>query len=102
MGGTLRLGKLGDVATIDPHSWGPSNGFSIFAAFDRLINYDDKLTPQPELAESWERSSDGLQLTVNLRKNVQFHNGKEMTSDDVVYTSSARWTRSCRPAWCPS
>src|SRR5688572_14035969 len=33
-GGTLRVGVIGDVATLDGHSWGPKNGFSIFMIYD--------------------------------------------------------------------
>jgi peptide/nickel transport system substrate-binding protein len=84
-GGTLRVGAIGDVANLDGHSWGPKNGFSIFMIFDTLTNYDEKLQPTPQLAESWDRTADAKQLTLTLRKGVQFHTGREMTSDDVVY-----------------
>ena len=69
-GGNLRVGAVGDVANVDPQSWGPRNGFSIFIAYDTLTTYDLDLKPQPQLAESWQQSGDGKQLTVNLRKGV--------------------------------
>ena len=84
-GGTLRIGAVGDVANLDGHSWGPKNGFSIFMIFDTLTNYDANLKPQPMLAESWDFSSDFKQLKLQLRKNVQFHTGREMTGADIVY-----------------
>ena len=84
-GGVLRVGNVGDVANIDGHSWGPNSGFSIFMIFDSLTTYDQNLKPQPELAESWDISSDARQITLNLRKGVQFHSGRELTSEDVVY-----------------
>ena len=83
---SLRVGAVGDVANIDPQSWGPRNGFSIFMAYDTLTTYDLDLKPQPQLAESWEQSSDGKQLTLHLRKGVQFHSGRELTSDDVAFS----------------
>src|SRR4051812_12433885 len=85
-GGNLRVGAVGDVANIDPQSWGPRTGFSIFMAYDTLTTYDLDLKPQPQLAESWEQSSDGKQLTLHLRKGVQFHSGRELTSDDVAFS----------------
>jgi peptide/nickel transport system substrate-binding protein len=44
------------------------------------------MQPQPILAESWELSSDVKQIKLNLRKGVQFHDGRELTSDDVNYS----------------
>jgi peptide/nickel transport system substrate-binding protein len=85
-GGTLRVGAVGDVAAIDAQSWGPRNGFSVFMAYDTLTTYDLDLKPQPQLAESWEQSGDGKQLTLHLRKGVQFHSGREMTGEDVVFS----------------
>src|SRR5438128_283605 len=42
------------------------------------------------LAESHTVSKDGLTYTFKLRQGIKFHNGKEMTSEDVV-PSLARW-----------
>jgi peptide/nickel transport system substrate-binding protein len=53
--------------------------------FDQLSFYNDKLEPQPMLAESWDISPDFKQVKLNLRKSVQFHSGREFTGDDVKY-----------------
>ena len=51
-------------------------------------NYLTEITPDnvvgPELAESWEASDDATTWVLNLRKGVEFHDGKSFTSEDVV------------------
>jgi peptide/nickel transport system substrate-binding protein len=84
-GGTLRLGMVGDVSTLDGHNTTPNQFDTTWSVFDRLITYDAKLQPQPELAESWDLSTDLTQIKLNLRKGVQWHSGREFTSDDVEY-----------------
>jgi peptide/nickel transport system substrate-binding protein len=84
-GGTLRLGMVGDVSTLDGHNTTPNQFDTTWSVFDRLITYDARLQPQPELAESWDLSTDLTQIKLNLRKGVQWHSGREFTSDDVKY-----------------
>ena len=82
-GGTLRVGQVGDIARIDGHLVNAID--TAWIAFDRLTAYDEKLQPQPMLAESWDVSSDFKQIKLNLRKGVQFHTGRELTSEDVKF-----------------
>ena len=58
--------------------------------FEPLFAMDENYEPQPVLAESYEVSEDGLEYTIKLREGVKFHNGNEMTADDVV-ASMNRW-----------
>jgi len=85
-GGTLRFGLSGDLTTLDPHVIIPGGFDTLWQVYDRLTAYDDKLQPQPMLAESWDISTDGKQTKLNLRKGVQFHSGRELTSEDVKFT----------------
>ncbi len=41
---------------------------------------------EPELAESWEFSDDGLALTYTLRENLKWSDGEPLTADDVIFT----------------
>ena len=53
---------------------------------NQLVVIDEKGVAAPELAESWEAGLDAKQWAFNLRKGVEFHNGKTMDADDVIYT----------------
>jgi peptide/nickel transport system substrate-binding protein len=52
--------------------------------WETLTELDDSLTPQPQLAEAWEVSSDGTQWTFRLRKDVRFHNGERLSAGLVA------------------
>ncbi len=56
------------------------------ATYNSLIQHANDLTPQPELAESFEPNGDATEWTFKIRKGVTFHNGGKLTADDVVYT----------------
>jgi peptide/nickel transport system substrate-binding protein len=54
--------------------------------YNQLVRFEPDMTPVPELAESWEVSKDGLTWTFKLRQGVKFHDGQELTSEDVKFT----------------
>jgi oligopeptide transport system substrate-binding protein len=56
--------------------------------FDGLVQFDKDLNIIPAIAKSWKVSSDGLTYTFYLRQGVKFHNGREVTADDFVYSIS--------------
>lgn len=84
-GGSLHIGMNGELTSLDGHRLSPQNSQTVFAVFDTLSRYDEHRQPQPMLAESWDVSSDQKQVKLNLRKGVQFHTGRELTSDDVKF-----------------
>jgi peptide/nickel transport system substrate-binding protein len=55
------------------------------AAYDSLTEWDKDLNLKPALAESWKIESP-RSILFNLRKGVKFHNGKELTAEDVKYS----------------
>lgn len=54
--------------------------------FDGLVRVDDRFEPKPYLAQSWETSADRRVWTFHLRRGVKFHDGVELTADDVAFT----------------
>lgn len=60
--------------------------------YEFLFTMDRNLEFKPMLAEKMDVSPDGKTFTIALRKGVFFHNGKEMTADDVI-ASIKRWVR---------
>ena len=84
-GGTLRTTLVTDINNLDAHAGSTPSYGSIYLAFDHLTAYDDQLQPQPMLAESWDVSADLKQIKLHLRKGVQYHSGREFTSDDVKW-----------------
>ena len=50
-----------------------------------LVRLDDSMNLVPELAESWD-TDDAKTWVFKIRKDVEFHNGKGLTADDVVWT----------------
>ncbi len=87
-GGNIVITYKDDVATLDPaigYDW--QNWSMIKSIFDGLMDYVPGTTElRPGLAESYEISPDGKTYTFHLRKGVKFHNGREMTAEDVKYS----------------
>ena len=54
--------------------------------FEPLYSIDTSYKAVPVLAESCERSGDGLTLTVHLKQGVIWHDGTELNAGDIVYT----------------
>ena len=53
---------------------------------DQLVYPDTSSSPQPHAATDWEVSSDGLEWTFQLRPGIEFHNGNELTAEDVKFS----------------
>jgi len=56
--------------------------------YSGLVRFDEEGVPQPDLAENWAITADGLTYTVTLRADALWHDGVSVTSDDVIYTFS--------------
>ncbi len=93
-GGTFRMNEVQQIRTLDPVRLNDAPSHHVVHQIcDLLVDFDSTLTLQPELAESWEVSPDGLTYTYHLRHGVMFHDspvfpggkGREMKASDVKY-----------------
>lgn len=98
-GGTLKL-HWGTLDTADFHRHtGTISIPHVFAETLTTISKDG--SPKGLLAESWTISDDGLTYTFNIRQGVKFHNGRELTAEDVK-KNFERIQREVKGGWLTS
>ena len=87
-GGTMTRAYFAP-GTLDPAFAGDITAGEICGIWGDYLAYVDEdlaVDQSRSLAENWEISADGLTWTFTLRQGVIFHNGEEMTSEDVKFT----------------
>ena len=84
---TLRIAFGDPISTTDPYiDPKPETSLTSDAIYDKLFMYLSATREfKPVLAKSWKQVSPTV-LEVQIREGVTFHDGKELTADDVVYT----------------
>ncbi len=87
-GDTLIFGRGGDSLTLDPAAAiDGESGKVCDMIYDTLVQYREATTDlEPGLAETWQRSADGLIWTFQLRRGLQFHDGMPLDADAVVFS----------------
>ncbi|MGH7834355.1 MAG: ABC transporter substrate-binding protein, partial [Candidatus Binatia bacterium] len=86
-GGRLIFALESDVSTMNPFVRMLSTDQLMRSLiYETLLDFDIKGQIVPALAESWTISKDGLEYTLKLRSGVKFHNGQEMTPEDVKWS----------------
>lgn len=76
-----------DITTFDPGlSTDLPSVTAIDLVFTGLVQLDDNLKVQPQLAASYSVASDGVTWTFHLRSNLKFSDGTPLTSADVAYS----------------
>jgi peptide/nickel transport system substrate-binding protein len=84
-GGELHVATAGNPPTADaPTTTAAATQYIAIHVHETLVAMSENYKLKPMLAESWDVSDDGKTYTFHLRKGVKFHNGEEMTADDVV------------------
>jgi peptide/nickel transport system substrate-binding protein len=89
-GGVLQFGIVAEPPTTDCHESGTfATVHPVAPQYSTLLKFvgpHDATKIVGDLAESWERSADGLTFTFRLRRGVKFHDGSDFTSADIKAT----------------
>ena len=91
-GGTVRWALDNNVSTLDALKTTSQPEIGALHSQEKLFEFDENLSPQPSLVESWTSSDDGLTWTFTLREGVTFNapvEGRPFTSEHAM----ANWKR---------
>jgi peptide/nickel transport system substrate-binding protein len=99
-GGILKDRTTIDISSMDvqqplaPLNWTAKHAYSTLVRLKAPYLSGTSFDMSPDLAESWEVSPDGLNITMRLRQNAKWHNkppvnGRVVGTDDVVFS----WNR---------
>jgi oligopeptide transport system substrate-binding protein len=86
---------LGGGESTNPREYDPAttHGSGDKRVYSGLVSLDPRLNLTPDIAESWDISSDGMVYTFHLRTNAKFHDGRAVTAQDFIYS----WERAANP-----
>lgn len=91
---SLTIAIDNDEGLLTPMNWNTWVGYYLTGyVYDTLLNRDLSNLPIPGVAESYDISDDGLTWKVVLRKDVKWHDGQPLTSEDVVFSFEANQKR---------
>jgi peptide/nickel transport system substrate-binding protein len=86
-GGTYIEGMVGSVNNLNPlFASGSVDSSAVRLMFNGLLRYDEDGKLVSDLASSWKVEKGNKTYTVNLRKDVTWHDGRQFTSKDVLFT----------------
>src|SRR4030095_16393361 len=86
IGGTLKFGIVKDIGTPLPFvAYTSISQYVKDNVYEPLVMFDREGEIHPWLAESWTANANSTEWTFKLRRGVKFHDGKELTANDVVW-----------------
>ena len=87
VGGELVMRMDKDPDNFNPILSSTSYGSMVYAqVYATLFEFNTKWEPTPYVAKEWSASPDGLTWTIKLNEGIKFHDGADLTADDVVFT----------------
>lgn len=85
--GVFRYPLINSPTTLDPHKVQDGDTIDLLQqVYEGLVGWSTDNAPVGLLAEKWELSEDGKTYTFTLRANAKFHNGRQVTADDVKWS----------------
>ncbi|MFD1018345.1 ABC transporter substrate-binding protein [Thalassobacillus hwangdonensis] len=82
----LKIANDQEPAGLDPHKTPAHSSVRIYSqVYSGLVQFDENMEVQGDLAKDWEQPDESTYI-FNLREGVTFHNGNEMTAEDVKYS----------------
>lgn len=95
----INIGCPIEADSLDPYATKGTYAMAVKnAIYERLVKEDEEGNIEGLLAESWTLSEDGMALTFKLRSGVNFHNGQELTAEDVLFSFRDQWLTSTQGA----
>ncbi len=87
-GGVIRVGITQEILNLDPHVATAFSSFQVMdLVYESLLRLDPRtLRLEPNLAETWSVSPDGLVYTFRLRRGATFHDGSQVDATDVKFS----------------
>jgi peptide/nickel transport system substrate-binding protein len=87
-GGVYTEGLVGSLGRLNPLlDWNNSADRDVNRLlFSGLFHFDERGLPQPDLAQAWGMAQDGTVYNFTIRPNAVWHDGKPVTSADVIFT----------------
>jgi len=88
-GGVIKIGVINgnQAGNLDAHKpIGMSSAFRGWPLYAKLWEWGRDIQPQLALAEFAEPNADGTKWTIRLKKGLEFHHGKTITADDVIFS----------------
>ncbi|HYF80280.1 MAG TPA: ABC transporter substrate-binding protein [Symbiobacteriaceae bacterium] len=90
VGGTVTLRLAKDPDSMNPILSASAYGSMVYGqVYASLFEFNEKFEPEPYVADTWTYTDNNTTLTIKVKSGIKFHDGSDLTADDVVYTISA-------------
>jgi len=82
----LNVGSTNTIGSLCPYASAGENGAGLFLVYDMIFYYDTKDQLVSDVVTDYKFSDDGFAVTLNIRHDIYFSNGVNMTGEDILYS----------------